>query len=111
MVSNLYTAKTFYKKQNKGKVMKNSRPRGKLYKDNKGFYIYNKSREKGDKYNKMYIPENAKVYARADKVSVYSKSKDKSRIDVRHEVDSPAYHEKVAHKYDRETYTGRERKY
>lgn len=113
----MYKAKLFYKKQQDGEVLQNARYRGKLYKDDKGFYVYQKSRKEGQEYNKKYITGNTRVYSRTyegeGKVSIYEPSRDRNNPrnpGVRGVEESIFEHSDNAHRYDRVSRTGKKTK-
>lgn len=78
MVSNLYSAKSFYVKQKEGSIAKSYGDGQKLQKDTKGFYL-NRSKSNGDSY-KQRVSQTDLVYTRAETgVTLYSKERDEMR--------------------------------
>lgn len=75
MVSNLYSAGTFYKEQKAGKIAKGMNSHKKLIKGSSGYYL-NKKHTNGVAY-KQKVNANDMVYSRASGVTKYSASRDK----------------------------------
>ena len=76
MVSNLYTAESFYKKQKKGEIAKAYSSKEKLKKDSEGFYL-NRTKKNGEMY-KQRVKNNDFVYTRAETgVTKYSIKRDR----------------------------------
>jgi len=103
MVSQLYTAKSFYKLQDERKVAKNMSLSKKLRLDSKGYYL-NKKTSKGEVY-RQNVSANAKVYARSSKqgVTMYSAKRDIGKTDVEHFREGTKVHNKHAHMSDRKS--------
>lgn len=99
MVSKLYDADEFFKKQSAGKLAKGYNYNKKLHLDSQGYHLYKKDKN-GDFYRQDVNPKD-KVYSRQEGVTVYSKARDRDKIEVRHKKETPKQHESKAHMYDR----------
>jgi len=106
MVSQLYSAKQFYKLQGEGKIAKGLNLSKKLRLDSKGFYL-NKQNSKGETYFQR-VSANDKVYSRSEGVTLYSPSKDTAKTDVSHKKEGTKVHSKYAHTRDRTSFTGKD---
>ena len=79
MTSKVYNAKDFFKLQSEGKVARNMATSKKLRLDDKGYYLYKKTRD-GSIY-RQDVSSSSKVYARNknEGVTMYSKERDRKR--------------------------------
>jgi len=99
MVSKLYKAETFYRKQKRGEVATGLPREKKLFKGKSGYYLNKDGR-------KEYLKSDDMVYARDSGVTEYSRELDRS-IKSSNKRESPKKHKAYAHMYDRETAKGR----
>jgi len=109
MTSNLYVAKRFYQLQQKKEIGVIENKKGRLYKDNKGFYLY-KHKTNGSIY-KQRLKDNSLIYSRSEGITLYQKKNDRKKLSMTTDKSSIKNHNKHPYLNDRMTKKGKELKY